>query len=82
MKSETYTSLYKLIESLPVVSSHEHHFPDEFHKGLTLERLFENSYLFTLAGSTGKTSLSSRDYLPSVRKKNGLSDTHRRHWPP
>jgi len=83
MKSETYTSLYKLIESLPVVSSHEHHFPDEFHKGLTLERLFENSYLFTLAGSTGKTSLSSRDYLPSVRGKRmgyqiPIDDTGRR----
>jgi hypothetical protein len=67
MKSETYNYLYKLIESLPVVSSHEHHFPDEFHKGLTLERLFENSYLCTIAGSTGKTSLPSRDFLASGR---------------
>ena len=67
MKSDTYNYLSKLIESLPVVSSHEHHFPDEFHRGLTLERLFENSYLFTIAGSTGNTSAPLRDFLVPVR---------------
>jgi hypothetical protein len=67
MKSEAYVYLYKLIESMPVISSHEHHFPDAFHKGLTLDRLFENSYLITIAGSTGKSSVSTRDYFAAGR---------------
>lgn len=67
MKSDTYQHFYRLIKSLPVVSSHEHLFPDEFHQGLTLERLFENSYLFTMAESSGKASLPTRDFLKPVR---------------
>jgi len=67
MKSETYLYLYQLIESLPVISSHEHLFPDEFHKGLTLERLFENSYISMIAASTGKASMPTRDFLAPVR---------------
>jgi len=67
MNSETYPYFYRLVESLPVVSSHEHHFPDEFHQGLTLDRLFENTYLFTMAESYGKASLPARDYLKPVR---------------
>jgi hypothetical protein len=67
MKSDTYLYFDRLIQSLPVVSSHEHLFPDEFHQGLTLECLFENSYLFTMAESYGKASLPARDYLKPVR---------------
>ena len=70
MRSETYTYFYKLIESLPVVSSHEHLFPDEFHTGLTLERLLENSYIGTIASSSGKTSLYPRDFLAASRGKS------------
>jgi hypothetical protein len=67
MKSDTYQDLYRLIESLPVISSHEHLFPDEFHRGLTLERLLENSYVSLIAGSTGKSSKHTRDFLAPVR---------------
>jgi uncharacterized protein len=67
MKSDSYRHFYSLVTSLPVVSSHEHHFPDEFHQGLTLERLFENSYLFTMGESSGSASLPDRDYLKPVR---------------
>ena len=70
MKSDSYTYLYRLIENLPVISSHEHHFPLEFHKGLTLDRLFENSYLTTIAASTGVSSAEGRDYFLSARGKN------------
>ena len=74
MRSETYTYLYELIESLPVVSSHEHHFPDEFHKGLTLERILENSYVAIIATASGKASLPSRDYMAAGRgKRRGYS---------
>jgi hypothetical protein len=83
MKSEAYVYLYKLIEDLPIVSSHEHHFPGAFHRGLTLDRLFENSYLINIAGSTGKSSSSARDYFAAGRgKKMGYSipvdESHRR----
>ncbi len=43
--SSTYRTIYALLETLPVVSSHEHHWPDELQVGLTLERIFEKSYV-------------------------------------
>ena len=45
MPSETYRRLYRLIETLPVVSSHEHHQTDDFQRQLTLDRLIEKSYV-------------------------------------
>jgi len=58
MPSDTYRQLYQLIESLPVISSHEHLLPDDVQASLTLDRLFENSYLTMIAGvresSTGR----------------------------
>ncbi len=45
MSSETYQTLYRLIETLPVVSSHEHHRPDEFQSQLTLDLIIEKSYV-------------------------------------
>jgi hypothetical protein len=45
MPSETYQTLYRLIETLPVVSSHEHHQTDDFQRQLTLDRMIEKSYV-------------------------------------
>jgi uncharacterized protein len=45
MPSETYWTLYRLIETLPVVSSHEHHQTDDFQRQLTLNRMIEKSYV-------------------------------------
>ena len=45
MPSETYQTLYRLIETLPVVSSHEHHRPDDFQRQLTLDLMIEKSYV-------------------------------------
>jgi len=45
MTSPSYASLYQLLETLPVVSTHEHLLPDDFQVTLTLDRLLENSYL-------------------------------------
>ncbi len=39
MPSSTYGTIYRLIESLPVVSTHEHHLPDDFQNSLTLDRI-------------------------------------------
>jgi uncharacterized protein len=45
MPSETYQTLYRLIETLPVVSSHEHHRGDDFQRQLTLDLMIEKSYV-------------------------------------
>ncbi|MGA2112600.1 MAG: amidohydrolase family protein [Anaerolineales bacterium] len=45
MTSASYAPLYHYLETLPVVSSHEHLLPDDFQSTLTLDRLLENSYL-------------------------------------
>jgi len=45
MPSETYRTLYRLIETLPVVSSHEHHRGDDFQRQLTLDLMIEKSYV-------------------------------------
>lgn len=41
----TYKDIYSYLETLPVVSSHEHHWPDELQLGLTLERVLDQSYV-------------------------------------
>ena len=43
--STPYQIIYALIDSLPVISSHEHHWPDELQVGLTLDRVIEKSYV-------------------------------------
>jgi hypothetical protein len=48
---------------MPAVSTHSHHLPDDFHKGLTLDRVFESSYLVILAGLAEGEQLETRDYL-------------------
>jgi hypothetical protein len=49
MPSQTYIDLYQLMESLPVVSTHEHHLPDPLHQTLNLDRVLENTYLAAYA---------------------------------
>ena len=58
MPSETYQALYRLIETLPVVSTHEHHAPDDFQRQLTLERdLREVLRRLARGSSPARTSL-------------------------
>jgi hypothetical protein len=80
MPSTTYTHLYQLIESMPAVSTHSHHLPDEFHKDLTLDRIFESSYLATLAGLAKDEKLETRDYLNLKTQSISFpgKDIHRR----
>jgi len=60
MSSKTFTELYDLIDTLPVISSHEHHMPDAFHNNLTLDRVLEHSYIGWYAGRTEKTNDASK----------------------
>ncbi len=63
MPSNVYNYIHHMINSMPAVSTHSHHLPDDFHKGLTLDRIFESSYLVILAGLAEGEKLETRDYL-------------------
>jgi glucuronate isomerase len=65
MLSNVYNYMHHMIESLPAVSTHSHHLPDDFHKNLTLDRIFESSYLVILAGLAEDEKRENRDYLNS-----------------
>ena len=70
MASLTYDSIYRLIESLPVVSTHEHHLPDDFQNGLTLDRILERerSYVGWVLDLTPGLDASSRaEFLAQCR---------------
>ena len=60
MPTETYQTLYRLIETLPVVSSHEHHRPDDFQSQLTLDRMIEKSYVGWRGCCPAPTELAGR----------------------
>jgi len=68
--STTYDSIYSLIESLPVVSTHEHHLTDDFQNSLTLDRILqrERSYVGWVLDLTPGLDASSRaEFLAQCR---------------
>jgi hypothetical protein len=67
MSTDTYNALYSLLETLPVVSSHEHHGTDDFQAGLTLDRILAQSYVSWLDMSPGSDAASRRDFLAQCR---------------
>jgi hypothetical protein len=70
MPSSMYESIYRLIESLPVVSTHEHHLPDDFQNSLTLDRILERerSYVgWVLDLTPGLDAGSRAEFLAQCR---------------
>jgi uncharacterized protein len=67
MPTGTYDTLYALLETLPVVSSHEHHGTDDFQAGLTLDRILAQSYVSWLDVSPGSDTASRSDFLAQCR---------------
>ena len=67
MPSETYQTLYRLIETLPVVSSHEHHRPDDFQSQLTLDLIVEKSYVGWRGVFSASDPGSRADFLTRCR---------------
>ena len=65
--SNTYRTIYALLESLPVVSSHEHHWPDELQLGLTLDRVIEKSYVGWRGVGMGSTRAERSAFLARQR---------------
>jgi len=67
MPSATYHALYRLIETLPVISTHEHHGPDACHSQLTLDGVLENSYVGRRDGGPGPDERARADFLAQHR---------------
>jgi hypothetical protein len=67
MKTTTYSAIYSLLETLPVVSSHEHHGTDTFQASLTLDRVLEKSYVSWLDVAPGYEATSRGDFLAQCR---------------
>ena len=67
MSTDTYRTIYDLLETLPVVSSHEHHGTDDFQAGLTLDRILEQSYVSWLDVAPGSDTTSRAAFLAQCR---------------
>jgi hypothetical protein len=68
--SKTYKRLLELIETLPVISSHEHLLPDEVQRALNLDLLFENSYLKMLDTTPGCSAEEHAYFLDKCRNNS------------
>jgi hypothetical protein len=80
MPSKVYKYIHSMLNSMPAVSTHSHHLPDDFHKDLTLDRIFESSYLAILAGLAEGDKLETRDYVNLKTRSISFpgKDTNRR----
>lgn len=69
--TSTFNEISKYVNSLPVISSHEHHMPDSFHQNLNLDLLLENSYIGWYVGRTKKSfdEFANNDDQISVSRK-------------
>ena len=54
MESRSDRDIRKIIEDLPIISSHEHHLPDEWQKTMTLDRILDFAYIGWYAGRKTK----------------------------
>lgn len=71
MQSKSYSMLDQFVDELPVISSHEHHLPDDLQKDMSLDKLLYHSYLswYTDSGNSPKP-------YPDYRKKYHLPQDH------
>jgi len=65
VQSKSYSMLDPFVDELPVISSHEHHLPDDLQKDMSLDKLLYHSYLswYTDSGNSPKP-------YPDYRKKD------------
>jgi predicted TIM-barrel fold metal-dependent hydrolase len=69
MKNQgSFSDIYDLVSTLPVFSDHEHHRTDEFFLSkMTLDRLFQNSYVAWTGYTPNETTESRKKFLDNVR---------------
>jgi predicted TIM-barrel fold metal-dependent hydrolase len=63
MDRKLYDRMYAYTGTLPVVSTHEHHLEDSDQADLTLEKIFDRSYVGWQGLSWGTTQGEHRDFL-------------------
>jgi uncharacterized protein len=69
--SSSYVAVRKLVDRLPVASSHEHLLPDDVQEQLTLDSLLFNSYVKMLDIRPGESNEQRAGFLDACRQ-NGL----------
>ena len=65
--SNSYQAIRRLLDTMPVVSSHEHHWPDEQQSRLTLDRVIEKSYVGWRGMQPGVTPAERAAFLSRYR---------------
>ena len=91
MESRSDRDIRKILEDLPIISSHEHHLPDEWQKTMTLDRVLDFAYIGWYAGRKTKwqtdtpqdrallsnANLNKKYYLPDVGDKTNLVEVEK-----
>jgi aryl-alcohol dehydrogenase-like predicted oxidoreductase len=67
MMGETLQSIREFIDGTNILSTHEHHRDDDFHRTLDLDALFANSYVSWCSLPRGKSPLEREKWLDRVR---------------
>ena len=67
MNRKIYNEIYSLLESMPVVSTHEHHLEDKDHIKLNLESIINRSYIAWQNIPAGNTKAEHAEFLRETR---------------
>lgn len=67
MVSDYYGQIYGFLEQTPVISTHEHHLEDKDQNQLTLEEIFNHSYVGWLNIPIGSNKEEHRAFLDKIR---------------
>lgn len=67
LESDYYGQIYGFLEQIPVISTHEHHLEDKEQNQLTLEEIFNHSYVGWLNIPIGSNKEDHRAFLDKIR---------------
>ena len=67
MNANSYKTVYEMIDSIPVISSHEHHLSDTIQQKMTLDRTLDYAYIGWYAGRKGKPLAKSIQQDPLLQ---------------
>jgi hypothetical protein len=82
MKTDHFKNVYEMVENIPVISSHEHHLPDDLQEVMNLDRTLEQSYIGWFAGRKDGDSTNSglNDLLTRRRRQVKMYDLPDDDW--
>jgi len=67
MSANLYKTVYKMMESMPIISSHEHHLSDTLQQNMTLDRTLDYAYIGWYAGRKNKPFAKSLQQDPLLQ---------------